>query len=298
MKRREVLSAMIMTLLVVLIILLPFSLLIVSLANEVVEGYNSVEEMIKTGRLQAYLEQLKRIPILDGALEKISQYLDLSQMEPQHLLLKNIQQVSIFLLNQSSAILRGLSGFVVGFFFTLLSLYYFFKDGHRLFETLKEMLPVPPKQRDLLFNRFQEMVIATIYGGILIAAIQGLLGGLSFWILGISSPIFWGTAMALLSFIPLGGTAFIWVPASLLLFVQGAFLKGLVLLGIGVLVISMVDNFLRPFFVGARTKIHPLLLLFAVLGGIQVFGMIGVITGPLIAGLCITLVGIYVQGIK
>jgi len=142
------------------------------------------------------------------------------------------------------------------------------------------------------------MVIATIYGGILIAAIQGVLGGLSFWILGISSPVFWGTAMALLSFIPLGGTAFIWAPASLLFFIQGAFLKGLVLLGIGVFVISMVDNFLRPLFVGVRTNIHPLLLLFAVLGGIQVFGMIGLVAGPLIASLCITLIGIYIQGIK
>jgi predicted PurR-regulated permease PerM len=287
-----------MTLLVVLVILLPFGLLIVSLANEMVEGYHSVQEMISTGRLQAYLEQLKRIPILDGAFEKINQYLDLSQMEPQHLLLKNIQQVSLFLFNQSSAILRGLSSFIIGFLFTLLSLYYFFKDGHRLFETLKEILPVPPKQRDLLFNRFQEMVIATIYGGILIAAIQGLLGGLSFWILGISSPVFWGTAMALLSFIPLGGTAFIWAPASLLFFIQGAFLKGLALLGIGVFVISMVDNFLRPFLVGTRTNIHPLLLLFAVMGGIQVFGMIGLIAGPLIATLCLTLIEIYIQGIK
>jgi predicted PurR-regulated permease PerM len=277
---------------------LPFGLLIVSLANEMVEGYHSIQEMISSGRLQAYLEHLKRIPILNGAFEKINQYLDLSQMEPQHLLLKNIQQVSLFLFNQSSAILRGLSSFIIGFLFTLLSLYYFFKDGHRLFETLKEILPVPPKQRDLLFNRFQEMVIATIYGGILIAAIQGLLGGLSFWILGISSPVFWGTAMALLSFIPLGGTAFIWAPASLLFFIQGAFLKGLALLGIGVFVISMVDNFLRPFLVGTRTNIHPLLLLFAVMGGIQVFGMIGLVAGPLIATLCLTLIEIYIQGIK
>ncbi|MFB3885207.1 MAG: AI-2E family transporter [Thermodesulfobacteriota bacterium] len=298
MKPREVLPAMIMTLLVVLVVLLPFSLLIVFLSQEIGTGYHSVEEMIKTGRLQAYLEQLKRIPILEGILERIGQSLDLSQMEPQRLLLKSIQQVGIFLFNQSSAILKGLSGFIVGFFFTLLSLYYLFKDGHRLFETLKEILPVPPKQRELLFNRFQEMVIATIYGGILIAAIQGLLGGVSFWILGISSPVFWGTAMAFLSFIPLGGTAFIWVPASLFFFIQGAFLRGLILLAIGIFVISMVDNFLRPFFVGARTKIHPLLLLFAVLGGIQVFGMIGLVTGPLIVSLCLTLIEIYVKGIN
>ncbi len=298
MKEKEVLSAVVMTLFVVLIVLLPFTLLIVSLANEVVQGYNSMEEMIKAGHLQSYLDKLRSIPILERAFQEIGQYLDLSQMEPERLLLKNIREVSAFLFDQSSAILKGLSSFTVGFLFTLLTLYYLFKDGLRLLEKLREILPIPKKQRDLLFKRFKDMIIATIYGGILIAAVQGVLGGLSFWILGISSPIFWGTAMALLSFIPLGGTAFIWVPASLLFFIQGAFLKGLILLGIGVLVISMVDNFLRPLFVGTRTNIHPLLLLFTVLGGIQVFGMIGLVVGPLIASLCITLIEIYIQGIK
>jgi len=298
MKQRKALSAMTMTLLVAFILLLPFTLLIISLANEVVEGYQWVEEMIKTGRLQAYLEQLKRIPIFYQVFEKLGQYTDLSQIDPQHLLLKNIQQVSTFFYNQSSAILKGLSNFIIGFLFALLSLYYLFKDGHRLFETLKEILPIRPKERDFLFHRLQEMINATIYGGILIAVIQGLLGGLSFWILGIPSPVFWGTAMAFLSFIPLGGTALIWAPAAILLFIQGAFLKGIILLMIGIFIISMVDNFLRPFFVGTRTNIHPLLLLFAVLGGIQVFGMIGLVAGPLIVVLCITIIEIYIQGIK
>lgn len=298
MKQKRGLSAMTMTFLVALILLLPFTFLIVTLANELVEGYHSVEEMIKTGRLQAYLEQLRRIPIVDRIFEKLGQHMDLSQIDPQPLLLKNIRQVSTFFFNQSSAILKGLSSFIIGFLFALLSLYYFFKDGHRLFETLKEILPVRPKERGLLFDRLQEMIIATIYGGVLIAVIQGLLGGLSFWILGIPSPVLWGTAMALLSFIPFGGTAFIWAPAAILLFLQGEFLKGVILLAIGVSIISMVDNLLRPFFVGSRTNIHPLLLLFAVLGGIQVFGMIGLVAGPLIAVLCVTLIEIYIQGIK
>jgi len=298
MKQRRSLSAMTMTLLVVFILLLPLTLLIVNLANEVVKGYYWVEEMTKEGRLQAYLEQIRGIPILDRAFEKLGQYIDLSQIDPQHLLLKNIQKVSTFFFNQSSIILKGLSGFVIGFLFALLSLYYLFKDGHHLFETLKEILPIRPKERDLLFHRLQEMIIATIYGGVLIAVIQGLLGGVSFWILRIPSPVLWGTAMALLSFIPFGGTALIWGPTAIFLFIQGTFIKGIILLAIGVFIISMVDNVLRPFFVGARTKIHPLLLLFAVLGGIQVFGMIGLVAGPLIAVLCITLIEIYIQGVK
>ena len=103
--------------------------------------------------------------------------------------------------------------------------------------------------------------------------------------------------MALLSFIPIGGTALIWAPTAIILLMGGAILKGLILLGVGVLVISMVDNLLRPFFISSRTNIHPLLLFFAVLGGIQAFGLIGVVAGPLIATLFLTLLEIYIQGI-
>ena len=119
---------------------------------------------------------------------------------------------------------------------------------------MKEIVPLPSKERDLLIQRFKDMIYATIYGGILIAMIQGILGGLSFWALDFPSPIFWGTAMALLSFIPIGGTALIWAPAAIILLIGGAILKGLILLGVGVFVISMVDNLLRPFFISSQNQ--------------------------------------------
>jgi len=297
-RRQGLLPAMTMTILVVCVIVLPFTLLILSLANEAVDVYHSVQEMIQTGQLQAYLEKLKEVPILKQILTRIDQTFDLSRLDPIALILKNLQQVSTVLLSQSSKILKGLSSFLIAFLFALLSLYYLFKDGDRLFEGLKEILPLHSKERDLLLGRFREMVNATIYGGLLIAIIQGVLGGLAFWILGLSPPMLWGTAMALFSFIPLGGTALIWSPAVVLLFLQGAFTKGIILLLIGVLVISSVDNFLRPFLVGAKTNIHPLLLFFTVIGGIQAFGMIGVIAGPLMGTLCLTLIEIYVSGGK
>jgi predicted PurR-regulated permease PerM len=296
--KKEVLSALIMTLLVLIVIVLPFSLLLASLASEVADLYHQVEEMIKTGQLQAYVERMKEIPILRWILAGLGQHIDFSQTNPLPLLLKNLNQISTFIFNQTTTLLRGFSSFVVGFFFTLLSLYYLFKDGSHLFGRLKEIVPLPSRERDLLIQRFNDMIYATIYGGILIAMIQGLLGGLSFWVLGLPSPIFWGTAMALLSFIPIGGTALIWVPAAIILLIEGAVLKGFILLGLGVFVISMVDNLLRPFFISTRTNIHPLLLFFAVLGGIQAFGLIGFVAGPLIATLFLTLIEIYIQGIR
>jgi predicted PurR-regulated permease PerM len=297
-KKKELLSALIMTFLVLLIIVLPFTLLMASLASEVVGGYHRVEEMINTGQLQAYLERMKEIPILNWILARLGQHIDPSQMDPMPLLLKNLQKISTFIFNQTAILLKGFSTFIAGFFFTLLSLYYLFKDGSRFFNGLKEIVPLPPKERDLLIQRFKDMIYATIFGGILIAIIQGILGGLAFWVLGLPSPILWGTAMALLSFIPVGGTALVWAPAAIILLMWGAILKGLILLGVGVLVISMVDNILRPIFVSARTNIHPLLLFFAVLGGIQAFGLIGLVAGPLIATLFLTLIEIYIQGTR
>jgi predicted PurR-regulated permease PerM len=222
----------------------------------------------------------------------------ISQFDAIDFLLKNLKQISTFLFNQSSKIFTGLSTFTVEFFFTLLSLYYLFKDGNRLFERLKEIAPIPSKERDLVILRFKQMIYATIYGGLVVALVQGTLGGVIFWILGISSPVLWGTVMAFLSFIPIGGTALVWLPAAFLLMALGALLKGIILLLLGVFVISMVDNFLRPKLVSSRTNIHPLLLFFSVLGGVQAFGMIGLVAGPLVVTLCLTLIEIYVQGIK
>jgi predicted PurR-regulated permease PerM len=287
-----------MTFLVLVVIVLPFTLLMVSLSGDAVNIYHQVEEMIKTGQLQAYFERIKEIPIFRWILAGLGQHIDFSQTNPLPLLLKNINQISTFIFNQTTVLLKGLSTLIVGFFFTLLSLYYLFKDGSHLFGRLKEIIPLPSRERDLLIQRFEDMIHATIYGGILIAVIQGVLGGLSFWILGLPSPIFWGSAMALLSFIPIGGTALIWVPTAIILLIGGAFLKGFILLGLGVLVISMADNLLKPFFISTRTNIHPLLLFFVVLGGIQAFGLIGLVAGPLVATLFLTLIEIYIQGIK
>jgi predicted PurR-regulated permease PerM len=297
-KKREVLSALIMTLLVLIVIVLPFTLLMASLASDAIDIYHQLEEMIKTGQLQAYFDRIKEIPILKWILAGLGQHIDLSQTNPLPLLLNNLNRISTFIFTQTTILLKGFSTFIAGFFFTLLSLYYLFKDGSHLFGRLKEVIPLPSRERDLLIQRFKDMIYATLYGGILIALIQGVLGGLSFWILGLPSPIFWGTAMGLLSFIPIGGTAFIWVPAAIILLIGGAVAKGLILLGLGVLVISMVDNLLRPFFISTRTNIHPLLLFFAVLGGVQAFGLIGLVAGPLIATLFLTLIEIYIQGIQ
>jgi len=294
-KKRETISAIFMTLIVVLVIILPFTVLLLSLTNELIAVYHLVQENVKSGDLQASWQKMAQNPTIQWILMKLGQNTDITSLDPLDFLIKNLQQISNFLFSQSTRILKGLSGFVIGFFFTLLSLYYLFKDGDHFVKRLKGTIPIHAKQRDLLIARFGDMVRATIYGGLLIALIQGLIGGIAFWVLGLHSPVLWGTAMAFFSFIPLGGTAFVWVPASIFLFIKGSVAQGIILLIIGVFGISMVDNFLRPHFISSRTNIHPLLLFFAVLGGIQAFGLVGVVLGPLVATLCLTLIEIYTE---
>jgi predicted PurR-regulated permease PerM len=295
---RAVLAALAISLLVVLVIILPCSLLLISLGNEAVSAYHDLQEITETGQLQAYFDEIVRRPSINWVWSMANEYLSPTGVDPGGFLLKNLNQISTLLFNQTSTVLKGISAVIAGFFFTLLSLYYLFKDGDHLFKRFKEMIPVPSREKDLFIQRFKDMVFATIYGGILIAVIQGLLGGLAYWILGIHSPVLWGTAMAFLSFIPIGGTALVWAPTAAILFLKSHLLKGMILLLIGVFGISMVDNLVRPYFISSRTHIHPLLLFFAVLGGIETFGLIGIVVGPLIASLCITLIEIYIQSGK
>jgi len=137
------------------------------------------------------------------------------------------------------------------------------------------------------------MVHATIYGGILVALLQGFLGGLAFWFLGLPSPVFWGTVMVFLSFLPIVGPFLVWGPVVLYFFFEGTFFKGIVLLVWGGAVVGLSDNFLRPILISKRTKLHTMLLFFGVLGGIKSFGLLGLIVGPLVVTICMTILDIY-----
>ena len=136
-----------------------------------------------------------------------------------------------------------------------------------------------------LFSRFADVVRATVKGGILVAIVQGALGGLAFWFLGIHAPLLWAVVMAFLSLLPAIGAALVWLPVAIYLLTSGGLWQGIGLIAYGVLVIGMVDNILRPFLVGKGTKLPDYVVLISTLGGIEVFGLNGFVIGPLIAAI-------------
>ena len=151
-----------------------------------------------------------------------------------------------------------------------------------------------------MLDKFSEVTSAVLYGNISTALMQGILGGLGFWIIGMSSPILWGFVMMLFALVPYFGTAIVWLPAALnLIFIgylqndNSSTIRGIILVAYGILVISSIDNILKPRLIGAKGKVHPVLVLLGVLGGLSLFGFIGLILGPVMLALLMTFVGIY-----
>ncbi len=291
-KGRKSLCALVMTVMVVLLIVLPSTYILSMLANEAISAYVFFEQGLENGEFRSILE-VKDHPSIRGLWDHLNQYVDLSELDLNSLLLENLRRVSTFAINQTSRIIKGFSFIIINFCLVVVSLYYIFKDGDQLFRKIRNAIPLTSQDKDLLFDRLEEMIYATLYGGIFVALLQGFLGGVAFWLLGISAPIFWGTAMAFLSFLPVVGPIVVWGPAVAYFFFQGSFVKGIVLLIWGLIVVGLSDNFLRPILISKRTKLHTILLFFGVLGGIKGFGLLGLIVGPLVVTICITILDIY-----
>ncbi len=173
--------------------------------------------------------------------------------------------------------------------------FFMLRDGSDLVAQLARALPLGDERENLLFSKFAEVTRATVKGNLVVAVIQGSLGGIIFWILGIPAPLLWGVVMTLLSLIPMVGAGLIWAPVAVYLFATGSWIQGLVLTGFGAGVIGLVDNFLRPILVGRDTKLPDYLVLLSTLGGFVLFGINGFVIGPLLAALFIAFWEIFIR---
>jgi len=184
-----------------------------------------------------------------------------------------------------SNVVQFLFGLLAGIFFVTLSIFFFFRDGPAAARVIRELIPMSEADRDTILGDIQGAINAAVRGGLVTALVQGVLGFIILFILGIEKPVLLACAMALASLIPLVGTAVVWGPIAIWLAIDGEIMKALILVGYGVLVIGMADNFLRPMLVGRHMEAHPLLLFFGTLGGIALFGFAGIVLGPVVVAL-------------
>jgi predicted PurR-regulated permease PerM len=183
--------------------------------------------------------------------------------------------------------------FVLGFFLVLMGMYYILKDGSALKKEIIELSPLTLEDDTAIVDRVTDAIKAVAFGQFVIAIIKGVVGAVAFLLIGLPTPIFWGTMIALTNFVPGIGTAIVTVPFTIYLFATGQFWSALILAIISVLVIGLVDNFLTPQVMRSRIRIHPMLILLSMLGGLSLFGAMGIFFGPIVLSVTMALIGIY-----
>ncbi|HJQ93552.1 MAG TPA: AI-2E family transporter, partial [Candidatus Thermoplasmatota archaeon] len=191
-------------------------------------------------------------------------------------------------------LLEAVPEFFIGIAIILFVVYYALSDGDRFVAYLRRAAPIPGRQVDFLLSEARVGLRAVFFGQILMSVLQGVLCGIGWWISGLPSPVLWGAVMAIVALLPVVGTPMVWVPGGLYLLVQGETVAGVFLLLWGIVVVLVIlDTFLRPKIIGYGTDIHPILVLIGVLGGVAAFGFIGLFLGPLIVGILIAVLKVY-----
>lgn len=262
----------------VVLVVIPVLLLLASFLNQALAIY----EQIEGGQLKPaqYFEQVRQaFPGLQGLLERFDIDMDTLRENAASAAVTASQ----FLARNALAFGQGAFGFVLQLALMLYVAYFLLRDGRVLVDKLIHALPLGDERERLLFQKFAEVARATVKGNLLVALVQGMLGGLIFWILGLPAPLLWGVVMTALSLIPAVGAGLVWLPAAIYLYATGEWVSATVLIAYGVLIIGLADNVLRPILVGRDTKLPDWMVLLSTLGGIAMVGINGFVVGPLIA---------------
>ncbi|MGA2484101.1 MAG: AI-2E family transporter [Candidatus Acidiferrales bacterium] len=209
------------------------------------------------------------------------------------LLRQGAERLGAFLALQVGPFLRNVAAFVFDFCVVLLAMVYFFRDSKRLVKTLRNLLPFEPVHQQRVLDESRDLIVGSVLVTMVVAGIQGTLGGLAFTIVGLPTPFFWGVAMAFFSLVPVVGTALVWVPAALWLGWTGHWGKALILAMICVAVVGAADNILRPILLRGRTQLSGLLVFISVFGGVRVFGLLGIVLGPIVVATVAGILDVY-----
>jgi predicted PurR-regulated permease PerM len=290
--RQRSFSSILTCLVIALIIIAPVLLVLSLVANEVqaiVDSLAGNPESIKRS-LSEFLGNVSEFPLLRN--------FELENLASQESIISAAKSFSQNALAILQGTYRGIAHFIFVTFIMFFSLFYLLLDGEKLVRKIMDLSPLQDKYEGILIQKFNSITRATIKGTTLIAVVQGILGSLLFLATGVASPIFFGIMMTVSSVIPSVGSGLIWFPVGLGMLLLGNVTQGITIFLVGALVISTVDNFLRPRLVGKDTQMHPLLILFSTLGGIALFGISGFIVGPIIMSLFVALWDIYALEFK
>lgn len=287
--KRVNLAALISTVLVTAIIVVPGLAVLASFTSQAIDMAQWAQE--EWGERKPVAQALQVLP-LERMLDWLAEH-DIGEEEIRNFVAEKLEAVVGFLAGQAGRLAANVAFFFFQLFFTLFTAFYLFRDGPALLERLRRGLPLDEVYREGLFYIAHNVLYATVYSSFVVALVQGLLGGITFAALGIQSPLFWGVAMGLFSLLPAVGPWLIWLPAALVFLLEGKWGYAITLLVVGVLVISLVDNILRPALISGRAQMNGLLVFISILGGIAAFGVLGLVLGPILVALGVALIEHY-----
>lgn len=272
-------------------IILPVVLLLILLTGQIASVYQQIQEQLESGGFQDILE-LQDSPYVKPLIDWIRPYVDWESLDVVGSFTAGFQQLSLFFLRQSTSILQGLFSVIANFLIMLITMFFLFRDGSRLVEEVKMITPLSNQYEEVLIGKFQEVTRATVIGTLLTALAQGAAGGVLFWVVGIPNALFWGFLMGLFSLLPVVGTGIIWGPWAIYLLIATSPVQGIIVI-VGGFLVSFIDNVLRPLFIEGKVEMHTFLVFMSILGGINYFGIEGVIFGPIIVALGLTFLELY-----
>ncbi|MFQ5607736.1 MAG: AI-2E family transporter [Candidatus Zixiibacteriota bacterium] len=288
--RNPSLTSVAMCLVVTIVIVAPMVYLLATLAGEAKAALDYLTILYQSGELGEW--EIEKLPGVAMIKEQLSRFTDPENLKLESIVVSGVSFVAGLLKDQLTTIIANTGRTVFTFGMMLFSMFFLFRDGHLFVRKISALIPLGSELVKQTIDDLKNVVEATIFGGVVVALLQGSVGGILFALVGLPSPVFWGAMMAFLSFLPLVGAFLVFVPASLILIFSGHLVKGIIVLAGGIVVISQIDNVVRPWLIAGRTSMHTLLLFFSILGGIALFGLLGIVLGPVVAALMLTLLKI------
>jgi predicted PurR-regulated permease PerM len=287
-------AASVLVLAVLAVAVIPSIVLGSLLVNEAAAAYERVKELVQNGELHGILDRLRTSHpglLFDRAASPV---IDAAGVDVSQVLLGATSFVSQQIASQTGAIARNVLESLLSGSLMLLALFFFFRDGDRMSAVIRDLLPMDAEHKEAIFARVYDTLTAVVQSMVVLAVAQGLLGGLGYWAIGaLPFSVFLGFLTGIASFLPPFGAAFVWAPAGLYLLVTGSVVRGLLLLLWGTFAVSMVDNIIRPLFIGGRARLPTFLLLFTILGGMAVYGFLGLFLAPVMLAALLSFVDMY-----
>ncbi len=283
------LSALIVVIVVILVVTLPLFFTLNAVSREARINYLLIKQKITSGKIFDVECKVNNAQWcrLTNNIEGL-----LQDPHTRYYLETGIQRITEYLVNNTSKFLLSIPLTVLNFFIVVLLIFYLSRDGESFLNKFMDLSPLRRGHQLRIIGKFKEVIRAVVYGHIIIAIMGGIITVIGFYLANVAAPILWGLVVILLAFIPFIGPPVVWIPAFLIKFSEGATLQAVIILVVGIILI-FTDYFLKPKVVGDRAKIHPVLVLFGAVGGLMIFGFIGVLVGPVVIALLVTLLQIY-----